>query len=322
MEEGMETMTTAAAAEWLAIPSDLGSSSRRDDVPSGKALQWALVLEARGIPFRLERSGDDALQLLVPAACRAVAVAELVLFEEENRDWPPAPPAVAPFADNTLATLSNLLLFALFHNLIRLGVFLPGEVPPDWMAIGSADSEMILSGQWWRLVTALTLHANSLHLLGNLAIGGIFIVFLCRCLGSGLGWAVLVCAGVLGNLANAVLQPLNHDSVGSSTLVFGAVGLLASLNITRHRRLAWKQWFLPFAGAVALLALLGTEGEHTDLGAHLCGFMAGAVMGLPAGYLVGKRGRPGRVPDMMLSLFSASVVVASWMMALGWGARW
>ncbi len=321
MDEGMETMTTMAAEEWLAIPSDLGSSGCREGVPTGKARQWALVLEARGIPFRLERSGD-APQLLVPAAYRAAAIEELVLFEEENRDWPPVPPAAPPFADNTLVTLSNLLLFALFHNLIRLGVWWPGEAMPAWMAIGSADSELILNGQWWRLVTALTLHANSLHLLGNLAIGGIFIVFLCRYLGSGLGWALLLCAGVLGNLVNAVLQPLDHSSVGSSTLVFGAVGLLASLNISRHRRQTWKQWFLPFAGAVALLALLGTEGERTDLGAHLCGFMVGAAMGLPAGYLVGKRGRPGRLPDMMLSLFSASVVAASWMMALAWGARW
>ena len=319
MDEVTETMTASAAEEWLAIAPDLGNSGWRDGAPPGNARDWALVLEARGIPCRLERNGG-VLQVMVPAACRAEAVKELVLFEEENRDWPPVPPAAPPFADNTLATLSNLLLLALFHNLVRLGVWLHGEAPPAWMAIGSADSELILNGQWWRLVTALTLHANSLHLLGNLAIGGIFIVYLCRCLGSGLGWALLLSAGVLGNLVNAVLQPLNHVSVGSSTLVFGAVGLLASLNSSRHRRLTWKRWFLPFAGAVALLALLGTEGERTDLGAHLCGFMAGAAMGLPAGYLVGVRGRPGRLPDTILSLLSAMVVTASWMMALAWGA--
>lgn len=316
MDEGMEAITTTAE-EWPAIPLDLGGCQCQADLPPGRADLWALVLEARGIPFRLERC-SGTMQLVVPACFLDTAVEELCLFEEENRDWPPDPPATAPFAENTLSTISIMLLLAVFHNLVRLELWLPGKLPPDWLAIGSADSEKILNGQWWRLVTALTLHVNYLHLLGNLAIGGIFIVFLCRYLGSGLAWAMLISSGVMGNLGNALLQPVNHDSIGSSTLVFGAVGLLAMLNITGRRHLSWKHWFLPFAGAVALLAFLGTEGEHTDLGAHMCGFVSGVVLGLAVGCFVGKWGRPGRLPDLMLSLFSAGVVATAWLTALAW----
>lgn len=309
-------ITGTSTEEWVAIPREAENIQWLGDLPRGKAELWALVLESRGIPFRMERSGHG-LQLLVPAAHMAAAVDELSLFEEENRDWPPLPRSIPPHSDNTLSTLSILVLVAVFHNLIRLRVWLPGKMPPDWLAIGSADSEKILQGQWWRLVTALTLHADSMHLLGNLAIGGIFIVFLCRYLGSGLAWTMLLAAGVMGNFGNALLQPVSHESIGSSTLVFGAVGLLAALNITGMRRHSWRGSFLSFAGAAALLALLGTEGERVDLGAHLCGFASGAVLGLAAGFLVERFGRPGRLSNVLLSSAAAFTVAAAWLLAVG-----
>lgn len=315
--DGEMKKTGVAADEWQAIPHDLGKYLWQGELPQGKAALWALVLESRGIPFRLER-GAAGPRLLVPAAFRDAAIGELVLFEEENRDWPPAPREAPLPSDNVLSTLSVLILLAVFHNLIRLQVWFPGELPPDWIAIGSADSEKILQGQWWRLVTALTLHADFPHLLGNLAIGGGFIVYLCRYLGSGLAWTVLLGAGTAGNMANALLQPVNHDAIGSSTLVFGAVGLLAALNVTGPRRFSWKAFFLSFAGAAALLALLGTEGERTDLGAHLCGFVSGSLLGLAAGYLVGKFGKPGRLLDMALSTAAAGAVAGAWFRAFGW----
>ena len=60
------------------------------------------------------------------------------------------------------------------------------------------------------------------------------IVSLCRELGSGLAWSLLLGSGVLGNLANACLQLPDHRSVGASTVVFGAVGILAALNLLRN----------------------------------------------------------------------------------------
>ena len=100
----------------------------------------------------------------------------LRLFEAENRNWPPDPPPTNPLAENTLATLSVLILLATFHNLTQLDASLSGHHPIDWIALGNAHSARILDGEWWRLVTALTLHADWLHLFSNLTLGGIFIV--------------------------------------------------------------------------------------------------------------------------------------------------
>jgi membrane associated rhomboid family serine protease len=301
--------------KWLAIPPDLGDWEASGMLSERRVRLWALVLEARKVPCRIE-SGGMGWQLLVPAAHLAEACTELRLFKEENREWPPPEPPASPLVENTMVTLSVLILLATFYNLTRLDISLLGHNPADWVALGKAHAGKILEGEWWRLVTALTLHADWLHLISNLSLGGIFIVWLCRDLGSGLGWSLLLGSGILGNLANACMRSPDHSSVGASTLVFGAVGILAALSAVRYRRQRKKRSILPIAAALALLALLGTEGKNTDLGAHLFGFIFGIGLGLAAEYLVGRYGRPSRGLNALLALASAMVVITAWGAAL------
>ncbi len=308
----------AKGKQWQEIPADLGTGNASGTFAGRRADLWALVLEARDIPCRGWRNGTG-LHLLVPEERFDEALNELRLFEEENRNWPPPVPKASPLAENTITTLSVLVLLATFHNITLLNAGLFGHAPIDWVAMGSADSGKILGGQWWRTVTALTLHADWLHLSGNLAIGGVFIVFLCRDLGSGLAWTLLLGSGILGNLANACVQPAGHRSIGASTIVFGAVGILAAITLVRYRHHLQKRRPLPIAAALGLLALLGTEGEHTDLGAHLFGFLFGTGLGLAAEYLVGRYGRPGRVLNALLALAGVTVVVSAWWAALSFG---
>jgi membrane associated rhomboid family serine protease len=277
--------------------------------------QWALVLDSRAVPCLLE-ARDDGLHLLVPPEKYELALFELRCYVQENAHWPPAPPQVRPLFENTLATLSVLILLATFHNLTRMEIALPGISIPDWVAIGNAQAAKILDGQWWRLVTALTLHADWAHLSSNLAIGGIFVIFLCRELGSGLAWSLLLSAGALGNLVNACVQNPDHSSVGASTAVFGAVGILASTSLVRHGHQLQRRWLPPVAAALALLAILGTEGKNTDLGAHLFGFVYGSFLGLIAEYLIARRGRPGVALNALLALISVAVVFGAWWVAI------
>ena len=44
----------------------------------------------------------------------------------------------------------------------------------DWAATGAAQAGLNCDGQWWRTITALSLHADVLHLMSNLASGVIF----------------------------------------------------------------------------------------------------------------------------------------------------
>jgi membrane associated rhomboid family serine protease len=307
-----------AAVEWQLIPPEPGDWEAFGLLSERRVRRWALVLEARGFPYRIEHSGIG-WRLLTPSQRFTEAREELRLYEEENRNWPPPPPPPAPLEENTLTTLSVLVLVAAFYNVTRFDFPVFGRAVPDWVALGSAHAALIREGQWWRLITPLTLHADVEHLLSNVILGGGFIVLLCRELGSGLGWSLLLASGILGNLANSYVQSPDHRSIGASTLVFGAVGILAAFSFIRYRHHQRRRWPLPIAASLALLALLGTEGVHTDLGAHLFGFLFGIGPGVAAALLLERFGRPGRLLNFLLSLACILTVGAAWWAALAHG---
>jgi rhomboid protease GluP len=299
---------------WLTIDPALIDGSLHQ-LTAQRVRLWSLVLDARYLPCQLQEV-HGSLHLLVPPDRFANACHELRCFERENRHWPPTPAPPRPLFDNTLATLSVLLLLATFHNITSLDFQIAAGLPIDWLASGSADAARILDGEWWRLVTALTLHSDVVHLLSNLSIGGMFVLLLCRELGSGLAWALLLAAGVSGNALNALLHSGAHVSVGASTAVFGAVGILAALSLVRHRLHRQRRWALPVAAALALLALLGTEGKQTDLGAHLFGFVSGLVFGMLAERMIARYGQPGAMLNALLALLTGLIVVAAWLAAV------
>lgn len=306
-----ETRSPIAEESWPAVPAQLSDLSGPVRLSRRQVQAWVLTLESRQIPFRVEVDGPGWL-LLVPPERFASALHELRQFEAANHNWPPPPPPPTPHADNLLITLSVLGLLGIFHNLVQLQLDPFGHSWIDWVGHGNADAGLIREGEWWRTVTALTLHADGRHLLGNLLIGGGFILMLCRALGSGLAWSLLLASGSFGNLLNAWLQAPVHRSVGASTAVFGAVGLLAATHLFQERR----RWYLPLASALALLALLGSEGENTDLGAHLFGLAVGLFLGLPTGFLLGRNGQPPRWLNTLLVLCSMILVFVSWYLAL------
>ncbi|NVN89730.1 MAG: rhomboid family intramembrane serine protease [Desulfuromonadales bacterium] len=296
--------------EWLPLFPELEKRPGKRQVEL-----WALVLDARSIPCCIEATSSGQ-QLLVPKQSLESARSEVRLYEEKNRNWPPTLPSARALIENTLPTVSVLILLATFHNLTLLGISLPGRGFSDLHDLGIAHGAAIRDGQWWRLVTALTLHADFVHLLGNLTIGGAVIILLCRELGSGLAWCLLLGAGILGNLANVWVQSPDHRSLGASTAVFGAVGIFSAISMLRHRQRLLRGLYVPIAAGLALLALLGSEGKQTDLGAHLFGFAFGVLLGLAAELLSGGQARPGRQLNALLALLAATVVATAWWSAL------
>ncbi|HEY5673609.1 MAG TPA: rhomboid family intramembrane serine protease [Malonomonas sp.] len=300
---------------WRVIPPELEEGLSQQKLSKRKLRSWSLVLQARRIPCRSETQ-DGELQLLVPFEQYHRACHELRSYEAENRDWPPPPPQEQPQQENTATTIWVLIALGLFHILTQQQSLLFGQHPPDWNALGNAHAGKILDGQWWRLVTALTLHSGGVHLASNIIVGGIFINRICRDLGSGLGWSLVLTSGLLGNLANAMVQNPDHRSIGASTAVFGAVGLLATINMLRYRQQLKKRWPVPVAAALGLLALLGAGGENTDIGAHLFGFSFGIGLGLLAGHFrLGKKLSADR-PLKLLLLYALGIAPFCWWLAL------
>jgi rhomboid protease GluP len=85
----------------------------------------------------------------------------------------------------------------------------------------------------------------------------------------------------LANWLEALLAAADHRSVGASTAVFTALGLLAAYSWRERHLLTTRpaQRYGPLFAGVILLGWLGTSGEHTDVMAHLLGFAVGALLG-------------------------------------------
>jgi len=182
--------------------------------------------------------------------------------------------------------------------------------------IGSASSSDILFGELWRTVTALTLHADFSHLLSNLIFGGVAVWALASYTGSGISWFLVLVSGVYGNFINAIIHQQNHNAIGASTAVFGALGILTGIQlIGLHRQKMYKLW-IPPAGAAALFALLGIGGERTDVGAHLFGFLSGMILGVITGVFLNYYQHPGLKVQKLLSLISLGIVIVSWLIGI------
>jgi membrane associated rhomboid family serine protease len=239
------------------------------------ARQQVLVLAAVGIECHLMRVDRD-VRLYVASTDVEQAMQELARYERENlpSGQRPLPARSARHAvDAALAYCAGLLFFFGAERRHALSV--------DWAAIGAAQAGLIRDGAWWRTFTALSLHADPLHLMSNLASGVIFGIFVAQILGSGLAWLTILLAGALGNALNALVQSPEHTAIGASTGIFGALGILSGY-MRRSRVVPWRgglrRW-APLAGGVMLLVFLGFSGERTDIGAHVAGFAMGGVMG-------------------------------------------
>ena len=164
------------------------------------------------------------------------------------------------------------------------------------------------------MVTALTLHADEGHLLGNAVSAIVFVTAVCRAFGSGVGMWLVLLAGVAGNAASAAVHDPTHEAVGASTALFGALGILGALQAWRRaeapaRRGPW----VPLAASLGVLAMLGTGGR-ADLAAHFFGFAAGLGVGAAAAPLA--RRPPGRTAQRLLLGAALGAVVGAWMRAL------
>lgn len=139
-----------------------------------------------------------------------------------------------------------------------------------------ALSEGILEGEFFRCATALTLHSDAAHLTANLAGIALFGTVLCRTVGTGAGWLLILIGGSGGNFLNAVFHQADHLSIGASTSVFSTLGSLSAIALLRQLGMSDRKLkaFLPLGGGLAILALLGAN-PTTDVLAHLFGFLVG-----------------------------------------------
>ncbi len=87
-----------------------------------------------------------------------------------------------------------------------------------WFQNGAVSSrDIYVEGEWWRVVTGLFLHADPVHVLGNVCLGALVLSYLGSRVGAGTACGLALISGAAGNMINAFFHSRSHLSVGFST---------------------------------------------------------------------------------------------------------
>ena len=272
----------------------------------------AFVLTAVGVPSVVEFDGSEYV-IRVEASLAEVALGHLERYAAESRPLPPPPP---PPRLHSFAWVGCVV-----YALVLMGVGLAvagGLWRLDAFDVGAVDAARIKSGEWWRAITALTLHVDGPHIAANLGAGVWFGYLAGRQLGSGVTWLLAVVGAGFANLREALLGPASHRAVGASTAVFTVLGILAAYSWRERFRYPqhWARRWSPLIAGVILLGWMGSEGEHTDVVAHVAGFVMGILLGAAVA-IPRVRGSLTSVPQWVTGGVALALVAASWALALG-----
>jgi membrane associated rhomboid family serine protease len=274
--------------------------------------EFSLVLEAKGIEHETQES-ERIWTLVVPAALQGRAYEEINRYSAERSPPRSIPAAIPARPGATLGAIVYVLILLLTAYCAGIGAF-----GADWLSIGNLDAAA--PREWWRAVTALTLHLDQEHLLGNVLFGVLAGIGAGRLLGPGVAWASILGAAAVANYLEILIAPAAHRAVGASTAVFAALGLLAGMawreRLTLRERL-WYRW-APLIAGICLLTLLGAGNAHVDVLGHALGF----ILGIGVGWVHAQVGLPGNRGTRLQILSGACAVLlvaAAWLLALSHG---
>jgi rhomboid protease GluP len=248
-------------------------------------MRRSAVLLAKQMEHYIQRvSGGYAIFTRSEEMERAQRELALYAAEQTQQEHRPPPPRLMTHRTGWPLGVALGLGLALIHYY----QWRSPELAQSWNDQWGRDTEKIIThGEWWRLVTALGLHADPIHLGSNLFFAACFGILVAMEYGACWGWLLLVLSGVLGNgLVCTLTAADSYRGIGFSTAVFGGVGLLVAQGLAyawrwRH----WstqKAWVVPLAGGLALLGLFGSGAgdAQVDVLAHVTGFLSGIILGL------------------------------------------
>ena len=280
------------------------------------ALEWCAVLASQNIDFELQKDGEFWI-FFVESANLANADFNISEFENERpsfskrlKELNSSIPEIAKFkfSESLLYIFSTFILF-LFYNVSTniekyrdFGIMNPHKV--------------IHLHQWERLITALTLHADYPHLLGNSLFFILFATVAGNRVGGGCAIFSIILSGILGNTTTLLLNDIHgYNSLGSSTAVFGALGIISAFSFV-YRKNSNNSFFrnlIPLLAGIALLVFTGAA-PGSDVTAHLFGFSWGVVLGFIVSPL--EKFKSSILTQLLFYLLSIATILLAWISAL------
>lgn len=252
---------------------------RFEDLASAR--EYALVVLAMNLDC-LIRVHEDGYVIHADAAFHEAIKEEFRLYSEEQQ--------ISERSEVIPVFGSGINVILVWISALLLCFAKQSEDPSMEDRYLSSSLGIVENGEWYRAFTSLFLHADLEHLMGNVLFGVLFGVFVSLSFGSLRGWALVLLSGFLGNLLSVAIQyPREVYSLGASTAVFGALGLLVGSGVVQIWRQkdyrAGMKTLVPIMAGVMIFSLNGIGKPGTDTLAHLTGMFSGMAVGLVVSFL-------------------------------------
>lgn len=170
------------------------------------------------------------------------------------------------------------------HGLLALTIFVyilmtfdgGSQNPFTLVKYGAKVNELIVLGDWWRLITPMFVHIGFTHLLFN----GLIIYFLGQQLEILIGhtrfFLLYILSGILGNAASFALN--NSISAGASTAVFGMFASTIVLGKMYPYHAAIQRLSRNYFVLIVLNVLMGIFSTTVDNAGHIGGLVGGYLI--------------------------------------------
>lgn len=307
--ETNQSPQNSAAPQGDALPEELPEESVQVATGTYRQIRdYSLVLLSQNIVHRLEHSPEGPFEIFVTPENEARSRLQLGLYIKENPPKEENPPIPLSFSLQPIWVLLVPILctFADFGNFIQ-----------RMHLQGIADAEKILRGEWWRTITAITLHGDARHLAGNLVTGYIVLNLMSYRIPLARMVPFLAIGSAIANFCVAATVQADYRALGFSSFVFAAIGALAVIEfrLMPHETRGLLRRFAPLCGALSLAVFLGL-GENADILGHAYGFIMGCLCGLIPKKKTLRWGTPMTPADLLWVMFYFGFFVFGWKNAL------
>jgi rhomboid protease GluP len=163
--------------------------------------------------------------------------------------------------------------------LYKLGAMFPEAIAGKGHIVGESLVRGDFSPQYWRLFTAMFLHANLIHILFNMYALYLFGYLIEGAFGKGRFIAIYFVTGFLASVTSYTFSSPRSLGVGASGAIFGLLGAWVAFNYRRRQSAMAAAQLQGALMLVAINLILGFTVASIDNFAHIGGLVAGAAAG-------------------------------------------
>jgi len=175
---------------------------------------------------------------------------------------------------------ARITLFLISINIIIFILFKFAIDPEYFLLLAQINNKIINHYELWRLITAMFLHSDILHIFSNMFGLLLFGAFLETYLTKISFLLLYFISGLTGNIFSLILLPLDTISLGASGCIFGLIGA-AIIIIAMHK----DKSILILGMMYVFLFIISSFSPGINYFAHIFGLLGGVLFG----YLLRKK---------------------------------